>query len=212
MAIETNASTDSSQRRTITLGTKLIPTRTAHDRPKCQQSGRRPARYSRNPPGNGSLGSRQSVPCPVIQARPGIAGAIAGVPATSVSAAMRPVKSVPMMDSWPNAPPTPSSPRAWRLARRAEVPVPHGERSSPAGATTTALRYRALGQRGGLPTEPRARDHHRVAIPRVRPARRLVELHVEQAVRLRHAGMHERHARLDRRANPLPDLHQPAPL
>ena len=60
----------------------------------------------------------------VIQARPVISGTTAGVPATSVSAAIRPVKSVPRMDSWPKTSPTPSRPRAWRFASRAEVPVP----------------------------------------------------------------------------------------
>src|SRR3712207_8456247 len=44
-----------------------------------------------------------------------------------------PVKRVPMSDSCTNGAPRASAPRACSWAIRAEVPVPHGERSSQPG-------------------------------------------------------------------------------
>ena len=77
---------------------------------------------------------------PVIQARPVISGITAGRPATVVSSTTRPVKRVPMTDSLTNGSPAASSPRACSWARRALVPVPHGERSSQPGWIDVAAR------------------------------------------------------------------------
>ena len=56
-------------------------------------------------------------------------GTTAGYWPTCVSATSRPVKIVPRMPSWRNTSPTLNTPRAWSVAMRADVPVPHGERS-----------------------------------------------------------------------------------
>ena len=77
---------------------------------------------------------------PVTHARPVISGTIAGSPPTVVSSTARPVKRVPITDSLTNASPVASAPRACSAAIRAEVPVPHGERSSQPGWIAVALR------------------------------------------------------------------------
>ena len=59
-----------------------------------------PSTSSEKPAGNGSLGSSRYWPIPVIHARPVISGITAGRPPTSVSPTSRPVKRVPITDSW----------------------------------------------------------------------------------------------------------------
>src|ERR671919_3097458 len=93
-----------------------------------------------NPAGNGSSGSSTYCPIPVIHARPVISGTTAGNPPTDVSATIRPPKRVPITDRFTNSSPTPSSPRACSAASLADVPVPHGERSSQPGWIDVALR------------------------------------------------------------------------
>ena len=85
---------------------------------------------------------------PVIHARPVISGTIAGRPATVVSSATRPVKRVPITDSLTNGSPIASSPRACSWASRADVPVPHGERSSQPGWIDVAARASAPSRPG----------------------------------------------------------------
>ena len=71
---------------------------------------------------------------PVMCAEPEIPGMIASYSPTVVSSSTVPVNVLPMKLSWTKGSPMPRSPLAARWARRAEVPVPHGERSiiSPA--------------------------------------------------------------------------------
>ena len=51
----------------------------------------------------------------------------------------------PIRDSWRKSWPCSISPRACRTARRADVPVPQGDRSTRPGETITALRERSIG-------------------------------------------------------------------
>jgi hypothetical protein len=70
---------------------------------------------------------------PVIQARPVIRGMTAGRSRTVVSSTIEPVKREPMNDSLISSAPTSIWPRVCSCASRAEVPVPHGERSNQPG-------------------------------------------------------------------------------
>ena len=115
------------------------------------------------PAGNGSSASSRYCPMPVIQARPVISGTIAGRPATVVSSATRPVKRVPITDSLTNASPTASSPRACSWASRADVPVPHGERSSQPGWIAVAARASAPSRPSRVQDDVLAAGHPRVA-------------------------------------------------
>ena len=118
----------------------------------------------RSRPGTGPRRRAGTGPCPVIHARPVISGTIAGRPATVVSSTTRPVKRVPITDSLTNASPTASSPRACSCASRADVPVPHGERSSQPGWIDVAARASA-------PSRPGAWKHDVVAARDPRVAR-----------------------------------------
>ena len=64
----------------------------------------------------------------------------------------RPVKRVPITDSLTKSSPIASSPRAHSDAMRAEVPVPHGERSSHPGWIAVALRASAPSRPGSWNT------------------------------------------------------------
>ena len=77
---------------------------------------------------------------PVIQARPLMAGMIAGFPPIEVVATIRPWNREPMMDSWIIDSPAAIWPRAFSTAMRAQVPVPVGLRSDRPGATMHVLR------------------------------------------------------------------------
>src|SRR5690606_7185 len=96
--------------------------------------------HSTNPLGNGSLGSSMYCAVPVTQARPVMVGMTAGMPATSVVSTSRPVKLVPMNDSFTKSVCSGSSPRACSCAIRALVPVPQGERSNQPGWMAIACR------------------------------------------------------------------------
>src|SRR5215213_1375524 len=106
--------------------------------------------YSEKPAGKGSVGSSRYWPMPVIHARPVTSGITAGRPATSVSSTRRPVKRVPITDSCTNGWSSASSPRACSCAIRADVPVPHGERSSQPGWIETAARASAPSRPGAV--------------------------------------------------------------
>lgn len=77
---------------------------------------------------------------PVIQARPVTLGSTAECVPTVVPPISRPVKEVPMKESLRKSWNIGSSPRAWSWAIRAEVPVPHGERSNHPGWIAIACR------------------------------------------------------------------------
>jgi len=70
---------------------------------------------------------------PVTQARPVMVGTTAGMPSTVVSLIRRPVNREPMKDSFTKSVSRASSPRAHSSAMRADVPVPHGDRSNQQG-------------------------------------------------------------------------------
>ena len=81
-----------------------------------------------------------------------ISGTTAGCPATSVTPTSRPVNRVPITDSFTNGSSSPSSPRANSCAIRADVPVPHGERSSQPGWIDVAARADAPSRPGSANT------------------------------------------------------------
>ena len=60
------------------------------------------------------------------------------------------MKRVPITDSWRSGSPSPSSPRACSWAMRADVPVPHGERSSQPGWIDVAPRASAPSRPGAV--------------------------------------------------------------
>ena len=94
---------------------------------------------SKKPSGKGSLASHPSSWVAKIQPRPEMRGTTAGRPPTSVvfttSVIMRVPRSERKVWTWPGL----ASPRSARTARRAEQPVPQGQRSSRPGETTMAL-------------------------------------------------------------------------
>ena len=98
----------------------------------------------------------------MIHARPVISGTIAGRPPTVVSAAIRPVKRVPITDSLTKLSPTASSPRACSCASRADVPVPQGERSSQPGWIEVAARASAPSRPGRVEDDVAAARDARV--------------------------------------------------
>src|SRR5437879_11328509 len=83
-----------------------------------------------NPLGNGSSGSTTYCAKPVIQACPESAGTTAAYGPTRVSSSRRPVKTVPRMPSCTKSWPIGRAPLACSTAIFAQVPVPHGERST----------------------------------------------------------------------------------
>eukprot|EP00964_Phaeocystis_antarctica_P083273 scaffold52377_cov72-Phaeocystis_antarctica.AAC.7 len=86
------------------------------------------------PSGNGSVGWQTTVEYWVIQACPRSVGTTprtAPAPAPTVACPCScPTNVVPTIDSWWKGVPSGSSPRACSAAMTAQVPVPHGERSS----------------------------------------------------------------------------------
>ena len=97
-------------------------------------------------PGGGSgRRARGRTRAPVREALPSTSVTTAGRPATSASPTTFARNSVPMMLSWRSSVPRGSSPARSRSARRAEVPLPHGERSTSPSANTVTLRWRMGG-------------------------------------------------------------------
>src|SRR5260370_22517878 len=92
------------------------------------------------PAGKGSLGSYPTWQSSVIHACPVTLGTTAWYGPTLVSSSTLLRKRLPMTDSCTNVSPTAICPRACMTASRALVPVPHGDRSSRPGETTTAFR------------------------------------------------------------------------
>ena len=90
-------------------------------------------RHSKNPAGKGSVGSRKYWAVPVTQARPVIVGTTASTSPTRARSTKRPVKVVPMNDSFTKSVSSGNSPRACSWAMRADVPVPQGDRSNQPG-------------------------------------------------------------------------------
>src|SRR5581483_187738 len=82
------------------------------------------------PFGNGSSGSTPYVAMPVIHAVPVMVGTTARYGPTCVSAIKRPVNTVTKMPAWRKSSFNFNLPLAYNAAIFAQVPVPHGERSS----------------------------------------------------------------------------------
>jgi hypothetical protein len=103
-----------------------------------------PQALTRNPSGNGSSGSNTNWWNPVIYVLPVTFGITAGKTSeplpTCVEAIAWPTKRVPMMLSVTNGFPRSSCPRVYRSATSAQVPVPHGDRSTIWSPKITAFR------------------------------------------------------------------------
>ena len=60
---------------------------------------------------------------------------------SGVSSTTRPVNSLPTMLRWRSGSPVASRPSSWSSASRADVPLPHGERSTSPSAKTVTFRW-----------------------------------------------------------------------
>ena len=89
---------------------------------------------------SGSRGSSTKVALPVSNAVPTTSVMIAGRPWAVVWPVIRPTNRVPMIESWANGSPTAIAPRACSKANRADVPEPHGDRSTSPSAKIVTLR------------------------------------------------------------------------
>ena len=83
-----------------------------------------------NPVGKGSVGSTVTVRVPKTHPLPEMLGTMAGRPPTDVVPVTATANSLSIKDVATKREPGSARPRAARQASRAEVPVPHGDRST----------------------------------------------------------------------------------
>ena len=91
------------------------------------------------------MGSTVAVRVPKIQPRPEMLGTMAGRPPTDAVPVMATANSLSISDVATKREPGPARPRAARQARRADVPVPQGDRSTRPLRTVAPRRRPAAG-------------------------------------------------------------------